>query len=163
TSSRRGAVSAARRPRGRRDRELRAWRDGPTRCGLGSAARAQCAPDLRDRHGLRLDRPGSRWARARRGDPTARRPPQRHRWGGQPYKAGASVVDFWGGTHLYGGIVTALFARTRTGRGRLVEVALQEALYPALTSNLATHYYQGAAAVRSGNRNAVLAPYNLFP
>lgn len=82
---------------------------------------------------------------------------------GPPYKAGAAVVDFLGGTHLYGGIMTALFARTRTGRGRLVEVALQEALYPALTSNLATLHYQGPVAVRSGNRNAVLAPYDLYP
>ena len=82
---------------------------------------------------------------------------------GPPFKAGAAVVDFLGGSHLYGGIMTALFARTRTGRGRLVEVALQEALYPALASNLATLHYQGPAAVRSGNRNAVLAPYDLYP
>jgi CoA:oxalate CoA-transferase len=82
---------------------------------------------------------------------------------GEPYKAGGTVVDFLGGTHLYGGIVTALFARSQSGRGRLVEVALQEALYPTLTSSLATLHYQGAAAVRTGNRNAVLAPYNLFP
>jgi crotonobetainyl-CoA:carnitine CoA-transferase CaiB-like acyl-CoA transferase len=82
---------------------------------------------------------------------------------GAPYKAGGTVVDFLGGTHLYAGIATALFARTRTGRGRLVEVALQEALYPVLTSGLATLHYQGAQAVRQGNRSSVLAPYNLFP
>ncbi len=81
---------------------------------------------------------------------------------GTPFKAGGTVVDFLGGTHLYAGIATALFARTRTGRGRLVEVALQEVLYPALTSGLATLHYQGANAVRQGNRNSVLAPYNLF-
>lgn len=81
---------------------------------------------------------------------------------GAPFKAGGTVVDFLGGTHLYAGIATALFARNRTGRGRLVEVALQEALYPVLTSALATLHYQGADAVRQGNRNAVLAPYNLF-
>jgi len=82
---------------------------------------------------------------------------------GAPFKAGGTVVDFLGGTHLYAGIATALFARTRTGRGRLVEVALQEVLYPTLTSSLATLHYQGSAAVRQGNRNSVLAPYNLFP
>jgi formyl-CoA transferase len=58
--------------------------------------------------------------------------------------------------------MTALFARTRSGRGQLVEVALQEVLYPTLTSNLATLHYQGAAAVRHGNRHSVLAPYDLF-
>ena len=81
---------------------------------------------------------------------------------GPPFKSGGTVVDFLGGTHLYAGIVTALYARTRSGRGRLVEVALQEALYPTLTSSLATLHYQGPAAARTGNRNAVLAPYNLF-
>ena len=81
---------------------------------------------------------------------------------GAPYKAGGTVVDFLGGSHLYAGIVTALYGRTRTGRGRLVEVALQEALYPTLTSSLATLHYQGESAVRQGNRNSVLAPYNLF-
>jgi CoA:oxalate CoA-transferase len=81
---------------------------------------------------------------------------------GVPYKAGGTVVDFLGGSHIYAGIVTALFARTHTGRGRLVEVALQEVLYPTLTSSLATLHYQGAGAVRLGNRNSVLAPYNLF-
>jgi crotonobetainyl-CoA:carnitine CoA-transferase CaiB-like acyl-CoA transferase len=81
---------------------------------------------------------------------------------GPPFKSGGTVVDFLGGTHLYAGIVSALFARERSGRGRLVEVALQEALYPTLTSVLATLHYQGAGAMRTGNRNAVLAPYNLF-
>jgi CoA:oxalate CoA-transferase len=81
---------------------------------------------------------------------------------GPPYKAGGTVVDFLGGSHLYGGIVTALFARERSGRGRLVEVALQEALYPTLASSLATLHYQGAAALRQGNRNSILAPYSQF-
>jgi crotonobetainyl-CoA:carnitine CoA-transferase CaiB-like acyl-CoA transferase len=82
---------------------------------------------------------------------------------GVPYKAGGTVVDFLGGSHLYAGIVTALYARTRSGRGRLVEVALQEVLYPTLTSSLATLHYQPGSAARQGNRNSVLAPYNLFP
>jgi len=82
--------------------------------------------------------------------------------GGVPYKSGGTVVDFLGGSHLYAGIATALFARERSGRGRLVEVALQEALYPTLTTSLATLHYQGPAAVRQGNHNSVLAPYSQF-
>jgi crotonobetainyl-CoA:carnitine CoA-transferase CaiB-like acyl-CoA transferase len=81
---------------------------------------------------------------------------------GPPVKAGATIADFLGGTHLYGGIMTALYERERTGRGRLVEVALQEALYPSLTSNLATLHYKGREAVRTGNRHGVIAPYNLY-
>jgi CoA:oxalate CoA-transferase len=81
---------------------------------------------------------------------------------GPPFKAGPAVADFLGGTHLYGGIVTALLQRERSGRGRLVEVALQEAVYPALATNLAQLYYQGPESVRTGNRHGALAPYGFF-
>jgi crotonobetainyl-CoA:carnitine CoA-transferase CaiB-like acyl-CoA transferase len=46
---------------------------------------------------------------------------------GPPVKAGPAVVDFISGIHLYAATLTALFERERTGRGRLVEVAMQEA------------------------------------
>ncbi len=43
---------------------------------------------------------------------------------GPPLKAGAALCDFLGGIHLYGGIVTALFQRERTGAGCVVDVAI---------------------------------------
>ena len=49
---------------------------------------------------------------------------------GPPMKAGPTLVDFMGGIHLYAGVVTALFQRERTGEGQLVEVAMQETVYP---------------------------------
>src|SRR5438477_5497821 len=48
---------------------------------------------------------------------------------GPPVKAGPAGVDFISGIHLYAATLTALFERERTGRGRLVEVAMQEAAY----------------------------------
>ena len=48
---------------------------------------------------------------------------------GPPVKAGPAVVDFISGIHLYAATLTALFERERTGSGRLVEVAMQEAAY----------------------------------
>ena len=39
-----------------------------------------------------------------------------------------------GGTHLYAGIVTALYERDRSGVGRLVEIAMQEAVYYTLAA-----------------------------
>src|SRR5580658_480952 len=54
---------------------------------------------------------------------------------GPPMKAGPTLVDFMGGIHLYGGVVTALFQRTVTGEGQLVEVAMQETVYPSLASS----------------------------
>jgi crotonobetainyl-CoA:carnitine CoA-transferase CaiB-like acyl-CoA transferase len=84
---------------------------------------------------------------------------------GPPVKAGPAVVDFLSGVHLYAGIMTALYERTFTGKGRLVEVAMQEAVYPALASNLAFVYDKGIAPPRTGNRHGGLAaaPYNVYP
>jgi len=84
---------------------------------------------------------------------------------GPPLRSGSSVVDFLSGVHLYGGIVTALFERTRTNLGRLVEVSMLETAYPTLASNLGLVYRQdGKASGRVGNRHGglSLAPYNVY-
>lgn len=83
---------------------------------------------------------------------------------GPPVKAGPAVADFLSGTHLYGAIVTALFERERTGRGRLVEVAMIETVFPSLASNLGGVYLKGTAVARTGNRHGGLAlsPYNVY-
>src|SRR6202007_3041026 len=59
---------------------------------------------------------------------------------GPPVKAGPAVVDFISGIHLYAATLTALFERERTGHGRLVEVAMQEAAYATLTSQLQAYF-----------------------
>ncbi len=84
---------------------------------------------------------------------------------GPPLKAGLAVCDFFGGVHLYSGIMTALYERSVTGRGRLVEVAMQEALYPALASNVAGMHNAGwKQPERRGNRHPTRgsAPYNVY-
>jgi CoA:oxalate CoA-transferase len=53
-----------------------------------------------------------------------------------PVRAGVTVADFMGGTHLYAGIITALYERDRSGVGRLVEIAMQETVYYTLASSL---------------------------
>jgi crotonobetainyl-CoA:carnitine CoA-transferase CaiB-like acyl-CoA transferase len=84
---------------------------------------------------------------------------------GPPMKAGPTVVDFSGGVHLYAAIVTALFQRSTTGRGQLVEVAMQEAVYPTMATSMEYHIRTGKVPPRGGNRQASLAtaPYNAFP
>jgi CoA:oxalate CoA-transferase len=84
---------------------------------------------------------------------------------GPPMKAGATLVDMMGGIHLYAGILTALFERTVTGHGRLVEVAMQETVYPALASPMEYYVRTGQVPPRAGNRQAALssAPYNAYP
>src|SRR5579883_1791977 len=83
-----------------------------------------------------------------------------------PVKAGPAVCDFSAGIHLYAAVMTALYERERTGCGRLVEVAMQEAVYATLSSNLGLLYGRGPeAATRTGNRHGGLAesPYNVYP
>src|SRR5256886_1850005 len=67
---------------------------------------------------------------------------------GPPVKAGPAVVDFLSGIHLYAATVTALFEREQTGKGRLVEVAMQEAAYPTLASQLEAYWQIGRASCR---------------
>lgn len=83
-----------------------------------------------------------------------------------PVKAGPAICDFFAGTHLYGGIVTALYEREKTGKGRLVEVSMQESVYASLSSNLGMYVGSGGKLPpRTGNRHGGLAesPYNVYP
>lgn len=83
-----------------------------------------------------------------------------------PVKAGAAMCDFSAGIHLYGAIMTALYERERTGKGRVVEVSMQDATYASLASNLGMLHARGAEApARTGNRHGGLgiSPYNAYP
>lgn len=82
-----------------------------------------------------------------------------------PVKSGAAVCDFSAGIHLYAAIMTALYERERTGRGRVVEVSMQDAIYASLASNYGMVHARGSAAPeRTGNRHGGLgiAPYNAY-
>ena len=82
-----------------------------------------------------------------------------------PVKSGAAVCDFSAGIHLYGAIMTALYERERTGKGRVVEVAMQDAIYASLASNYGMVHARGdSAPERTGNRHGGLgiAPYNAY-
>ncbi|PBC39661.1 carnitine dehydratase [Rhodococcus sp. ACS1] len=84
---------------------------------------------------------------------------------GPPVRTGPSVVDIMAGTHMVAGVTAALYQRTVTGRGQHVEVALQDSVIPALTSNIAGLLNSGGTIPeRTGNRHGGLAvvPYNAF-
>jgi CoA:oxalate CoA-transferase len=83
-----------------------------------------------------------------------------------PVKSGAALCDFSAGIHRYAAIMTALYERERTGKGRVVEVSMQDATYASLASNLGMLHARGAAApARTGNRHGGLgiSPYNVYP
>ena len=63
------------------------------------------------------------------------------------------------------GVITALYERQITGVGRLVEVAMQETIFPSLASSLSFLYdTQGGLPPRTGNKHGGLsiAPYNVY-
>jgi formyl-CoA transferase len=83
-----------------------------------------------------------------------------------PVKAGPALCDFFAGVHLFGGIMIALYEREKTGKGRTVEVSMQEAVYASLSSNLGMYHGSGnKLPPRTGNRHGGLAeaPYNVYP
>jgi CoA:oxalate CoA-transferase len=80
-----------------------------------------------------------------------------------PLKSGPAVVDFLSGIHLYAATMTALYERSVTGVGRLVEVAMQEAAYPTLTSQLEAYWRTGEVPPRTGNASHNRVPINVYP
>jgi CoA:oxalate CoA-transferase len=84
---------------------------------------------------------------------------------GPPVKAGAAVADIAAGTHLYAGVVSALFHRERTGEVIHPEIAMTDSIYPTLCSNLGLALGSDHYVERTGNRHAGLSlcPYNVYP
>ncbi|HEX3538076.1 MAG TPA: CoA transferase [Stellaceae bacterium] len=87
---------------------------------------------------------------------------------GPPMKAGPTLVDYMGGIHLYGAVLTALYDRDQgrrgSGEGRLVEVAMQETVYSSLAASFEYYHRTGQPPPRAGNRQAGLSstPYNVY-
>lgn len=83
---------------------------------------------------------------------------------GPPLKTPAAYVDFLAGTHLYSGIVTALFARAQNGEGATVDISMQDCVFPTLSTAIGSYYVEGKPLPRSGSRhpNKSLSPYNVY-
>jgi len=84
--------------------------------------------------------------------------------GGRPLKAGVPIADFTSGAHLYGAIVTALYERERTGRGRALEVSMLESVFASLLPAAGHAYKSNAVPERSGNRHVAdsYVPFDTF-
>lgn len=85
--------------------------------------------------------------------------------GDPPLKSGPAICDMLGGVHLYGAITTALFRRERTGKGAVLDIAMQDAVIPTLCSAIGAYYKLGDNPPRTGNHHQAraIAPYNIYP
>lgn len=85
---------------------------------------------------------------------------------GPPMKAGAAVADFGGGIHMYGAIMTALYERTRTGRGSRIDIAMMDSVYMTMASNIGMLFgARDDIPLRTGNNHGGLSlcPYSVYP
>ena len=81
---------------------------------------------------------------------------------GPPTKVGASLADICAGMMATSGILAALFARERDGRGRRVDVALFDSVVATLCYQAQGYLLSGEEPVRSGNSHPSLTPYESF-
>lgn len=79
-----------------------------------------------------------------------------------PVKVGISVADIAGGMHAYAGILAALLARERTGRGTALEVSLFDALSEWMSAPELYTTYGGRPPRRTGAHHASIAPYGPY-
>ena len=83
--------------------------------------------------------------------------------GGEPVKCGVPIADLSAGLYATVGILAALHARHRTGRGQYVETSLFDAAL-ALSVWEATEYWATGEAPRPmGSAHRLNAPYQVFP
>jgi itaconate CoA-transferase len=79
-----------------------------------------------------------------------------------PAKAGISVADISGGMYAFSSILTALYARERTGTGAALTVSLFESLTEWMAQPMYYAMYTGVPPARTGTSHATIAPYGAF-
>jgi formyl-CoA transferase/CoA:oxalate CoA-transferase len=81
---------------------------------------------------------------------------------GPAVRLGVAIADLTAGMYAFQGLLLALLARGRTGRGQLVDVALLDAAASLLTYQASRLFMTGESPGRSGNRHQTIAPYDTF-
>jgi len=83
--------------------------------------------------------------------------------GGPPAKSGTSIADINAGILAALGIVSALVARAKTGRGQMVETSLMEAAVQQTFWHAAMFFATGQNPGPTGSAHILTAPYQAFP
>ena len=77
-------------------------------------------------------------------------------------RLGVAIADIAAGMFAFQGLLLALIARGRTGRGQHVDVSLLDACTALLTYQAGRYFATGVSPERQGNQHASIAPYNTF-
>jgi crotonobetainyl-CoA:carnitine CoA-transferase CaiB-like acyl-CoA transferase len=81
---------------------------------------------------------------------------------GPPAKVGTSISDIITGMYAAQGILLALLARARTGKGQWVDVSLLDSTVSTLTYQASSYLMTGRVPSRMGTRHPSIVPYECF-
>jgi crotonobetainyl-CoA:carnitine CoA-transferase CaiB-like acyl-CoA transferase len=77
-------------------------------------------------------------------------------------RAGGALADFVGGLYLALGVVAGVLEARRTGRGRVLDLSNQDAIFAIADSAATIAAGLGIATERVGNQHPFTAPYDAF-
>lgn len=83
--------------------------------------------------------------------------------GEAPVKCGIPIADLAAGLYATNGIIAALFARERTGKGQYLETSLFEAALAMSVWESTEFWATGVAPSAMGSAHRLNAPYEVFP
>jgi formyl-CoA transferase/CoA:oxalate CoA-transferase len=81
---------------------------------------------------------------------------------GPAVRLGVAIADIASGMFAFQGLLLALIARARTGRGQWVDISLLDSVAALLTYQASRHFATGEIPARAGNRHLTIAPYETF-
>jgi len=80
---------------------------------------------------------------------------------GPPLRPGATFADTGSGMHCAMGILAAYIQRMKTGKGQMVEIAMQETIANFMREPMSQRQWRSSPIARRGNRTVV--PTDLYP
>jgi len=82
---------------------------------------------------------------------------------GPEVRLGVAIADIASGMFAFQGLLLALIAKARTGRGQHVDISLLDSAAALLTYQSGRYFATGVSPERLGNQHATIAPYDTFP
>src|SRR5206468_5528866 len=82
--------------------------------------------------------------------------------GGGPMRVGVAVVDLFTGLYTAVAILTALYAREKSGQGAHIDMALFDTQLAMLANQASNALISGADPPRQGNSHPNIVPYQMF-
>lgn len=81
---------------------------------------------------------------------------------GPAVRVGVAIADVASGMFAFQGLLLALLAKARTGRGQHVDVSMLDVVAALMSYQAGRYLATGDSPPRSGNRHLTIAPYDTF-